>query len=201
MNPPPDMPGPWPKKGDELFGPNGPRNMDINIPSGTAIYPHIEGYKQAADQIFKRIGDEDRFLGKGFLVLPMVFLYRHFVELSLKDIIALGNYLENDESTYPTNHKLGELWKLARELLVGIGQGCTDEDLDAMEALIGQLDSIDPGSLAFRYPVTKDWRPSLLNTAFNLEQFREGIEKMTSFFEGARMMLSVYKDHKDSISP
>ena len=173
--------------------------MDVFIREDTNIVPHIEGYKHAADHIYNRIGDEDRFMRKGFLILPMVFLYRHFVELSLKDIVALGNYLENGDYTYPTNHKLSGLWKLARDLLVGIVHGCTDEDLDAMGELIGQLDAVDPESFAFRYPVKKDWRPSLPNLEFNLMQFRESIDKMTSFFEGARMMLSVYKDHKDSI--
>lgn len=91
MDQPSEIPGPWPKKGDQLFGSNGPRHMDVFIREDTDIVPHIEGYKHAADQIYNRIGNEDRFMGKGFLILPMVFLYRHFVELSLKNIVALGN--------------------------------------------------------------------------------------------------------------
>ncbi|MDD3179571.1 MAG: hypothetical protein PHQ04_04385 [Opitutaceae bacterium] len=198
----PDLSGiplPWPAKGDELFGVDGNPHLQATISLRTDLIGHIEGYKRAGDLIFAEFHRSPRLLATGYLVFPGVYLYRHFVELSIKDIIALGNYLENDPSSYPAEHDLDALWSLARGLIERLGPGCTEDDLDAMTRLIAQLNAIDPGN-AFRYPMTRDQRPSLSTLpTFNLEQFKSGIEKMSGFFDGARSMLGEYKSTKDSI--
>lgn len=114
--------------------------------------------------------------------------------------IAYGTYLEEGSSQYPKGHQLVSLWSTARTLIERIGPVCTDDDLDAMTHLVNQLSAIDPGSLAFRYPINKDGSPSLPpSTEFNLAKFREGIEKMAGFFDGARSMLHEFKSIKDSL--
>lgn len=124
----------------------------------------------------------------------MVFLYRHYVELCLKDIIAAGIYLEMGNGFYPATHNLGDLWKSAREYLERIEPGGSDETLASMTEMIAQLDQLDPGSFTFRYPISKKLLPTLpQNGGLNLALFHEGMEKMMSFFDGCECMLSEYK--------
>jgi len=198
----PEFNFPWPKQGDQLIAETGSRHYDAWISGHSDLFAHVEGYKRAADLVWAQIEENPRLAGIDYLVYPMVFLYRHYVELSIKDIISLGNYLEHEPATFPAKHGLKELWKVARDLIERIGPGCTTETLDAMTELISQLDAIDPESFAFRYPMTKKWTPSLSGLGnLNLELLHEGMEKMASFFEGAHSMFTEYKSHLDSIHP
>jgi hypothetical protein len=188
----------WPRAGDRLFGFEGNRHLQVFIAESTDFYAHVEGYKRAGDSLIEELRKEPRVLGINYLVFPVVFLYRHFVELSIKDVIAHGNYLSTMRSEFPTNHDLLPLWTEARKVLAPFG-GCRTEDLDAVESIIAELDRIDPKSFSFRYPAKKDWTPSLPQTEFNLEQFALGIAKLAEFFDAARGILSHYKDQHDSM--
>jgi hypothetical protein len=48
-------------------------------------YPYREGYRRGAGQLAKYVCDEGR--DQDFLVFPIVYLYRHHVELALKGIL------------------------------------------------------------------------------------------------------------------
>lgn len=199
MNQPDDYRTNWPQKGDKLITTEGDRYFHALIGNRTDLNAHIEGYKRAADLIFEQFEEEPRVIAVGWLVFPAVFLYRHFVELSLKDVISLGSYIETDNSQFPPTHDLNALWRKARTLIESVGPGCTNDDLDAMGSLIAELNSIDSGSFSFRYPVTKDGTPTLASLEFNLAAFRRGVEKMSGFFDGALSMLIEYKSTKDSL--
>ena len=55
--------------------------------------------------------------GAGFLIYPIVYLYRHHIELALKSLISLSGSLldrllgETDQKTIG-RHDLADLWKL-----------------------------------------------------------------------------------------
>lgn len=190
---------PWPQKGDQLVSATGGRVLNAWFSGRADLVAHVEGYRRAADLVWRQIESEPRIAGIDFLVFPMVFLYRHYVELCLKDIIASGIYLETGTGSYPATHNLGELWKEARGHLERIGPGCSDEALASMTEMITQLDQLDPGSFTFRYPITKALTPTLpQNGGLNLALFHEGMEKMTGFFEGCQGMLSDYKSSIDA---
>ena len=187
---------PWPQKGDQLVSTTGGHGLNAWFSGRTDLVAHVEGYKRAADLIWQQIELEPRAAAIDFLVFPMVFLYRHYVELCLKDVIAAGIYLESGSGSYPATHNLSELWKLARGHLERIGPGCSDETLDSITALIGQFDQLDPGSFTFRYPISKALAPVLPpNGSLNLALFHEGMEKISNFFEGCQGMLSDYKSN------
>jgi hypothetical protein len=196
---PEDILANWPQKGDKLITTEGDRYFHVVVGDRTDLNAHIEGYKRAADLIFDQFGQEPRVIAVGWLVFPAIFLYRHFVELSLKDIISLGSYIETDNAHFPPTHDLSALWREARELIKSIGPGCTDDDLDAMGSLIQELNTIDSGSFSFRYPINKDGAPTLASLEFNLAAFRRGMGKMSGFFDGARSMLVEYKSTKGSL--
>ena len=90
------------------------------------------------------------------LVYPVMFLYRHYLEISLKHIlIVLRKYFE-DSSTLPTHHRLNTLWGLVRSLMEK--QWNSVEHVANYEAIgdrIREFHGVDELSFSFRYPVTK----------------------------------------------
>ncbi|MEP1141689.1 MAG: hypothetical protein ABJH44_15835, partial [Balneola sp.] len=83
---------PWPNKDDDLLelGDDWKNNATLNY-SSDELNIYSEGYKQAGDILSKRLQKNRN--GLDFLVYPLIFLYRHHIELELKIIVKEGSYL------------------------------------------------------------------------------------------------------------
>src|SRR5437762_2029052 len=106
----------WPRLGERLFVPGSPgRDAEIAINSADKMYWMKEGFKNTADLLVNRIkknpGEQRQ------LVWPIVFCYRQYIELALKDIIAKhGDQVKPlIEPIY--KHQLGELWKHCKSIM------------------------------------------------------------------------------------
>lgn len=184
-----------PKKNDKLFNPavNNWEGAWIGNPSNKfGLYS--EGYKKAAQTLYTF------YKGNGFfrntLVYPIVFLYRHFLELRLKELIVWGNdYLENGKD-FPDHHDLLILWSQYRmEILVKVDE-IEAKVLDNVENLVKEFNSIDQTSFSFRYPVGKmpERKPSLKIETIDLANFTDVMETLINFFDWQKDMLMHYKD-------
>ena len=160
------------------------------------------GYREAADIIVDRAQD----FGVDLVVYPVMFLYRHYLEISLKYIfIVLRRYFE-DSSDLPTHHKLNVLWNDVRSYMEREWNSAEYKAYyDAIEARINEFHKIDEGSYSFRYPVTKDNTSSLVNVpnlnragnpSINLMQVKEIVHKMAEFLEGTVDMIDSYQTAK-----
>lgn len=79
---------------------------------GTA---YTEGYRRAADILINHIDESGR--DQDFLVYPVLFLYRHHLELLIKQIIGLALALAEDPDKHQykkDDHNLNNLWPLAQ---------------------------------------------------------------------------------------
>jgi hypothetical protein len=99
----------WPKAGDSLFS----RCDDTwnNACLNFARNPwdlYARGYLEAADHLANRVLESER--GLGTWVYPIVFLYRHYLELRLKELIIQGSVLIEAPANLKLNHRLDELW-------------------------------------------------------------------------------------------
>lgn len=120
---------------------------------------YAAGYKDAADALV-------RVLTKGkapldSVVYPLVFLYRQGLELQLKLILPLARRLAGKEAVAEHKHGLMPLWSELRCCIEQLESREGDKELSAIEDFIRQLDAVDPGSFAFRYPTTKKGEVSL----------------------------------------
>ena len=97
----------------------------------------------------------------------MVFLYRQFIELRLKEIIELGQGLldepVNIQPKILEDHKLLELWKPCRSILEKIGEAgfwpkMPATKLDNVGRLVNEFHDVDPWGINFRYSKEKPSR-------------------------------------------
>ena len=81
---------PWPKKGDRLFV-AGDTDESLHLKSILPHYSqHAEAFKSAAEMVIDAYTNRPRLGHRDDLFYPIVYLYRHCIELKLKDMIQLG---------------------------------------------------------------------------------------------------------------
>jgi len=109
-----DYEPPRPGIEDELFGsgPDWHNNACLGMPGGFA---YIAGYLRAGDVLAQHV--ETTHHDQDFLVYPMMFVYRHYLELRLKDLRKDCFELLDREVDPKLNHALGVLWKDCRGAL------------------------------------------------------------------------------------
>jgi hypothetical protein len=191
---------PWPRKGDHLFVEredwysnavlNGQRdNLSL----------YAVGYKRAGEMLVEAVVKSRKDYDS--LVFPIVFVYRQYLELRLKQLIRDSERLLDDTSGFPTTHKIAELWKLCRPLLNQEELYVGDQVLDAIEELITEFADVDEDSYAFRYPTDTKNNPSLPDLSYvNLLNLAEVIKKMAHFLEALSWQLSVILEQKQESS-
>ncbi len=161
---------------------------------------YVLGYREAADSIV----DQAQEFGVDLFVYPVMFLYRHYLEISLKHIlIVLRRYFE-ESSELPTHHRLDKLWGEVRTLMEK--EWNTLEymaDYDAIEARINEFHKIDKLSFSFRYPVTKGNVSSLKDIpnvygsgplVINLKQVKEVVHGMAMILDGTIDMVADWEE-------
>lgn len=193
-------PLPWPTEGDLLFTSGHPdwhNNACLNGTEGNLV--QLEGYKLAADKLVKTIeaGGHDQ----DFLVFPIVFLYRHHLELLLKDLRAAGWRLYDWDPKVKADHKLPSLWKDCRKVIVKTWPNAPRADADIVEQLIAEFDAIDPNSTAFRYALSMKGEKSLPDdlTHLNLRHLRETMDSLSLFLQASLAGVGVSLDLKSSV--
>ena len=162
------------------------------IPSGSKYwYTYALAYKDAADSLASLVDVPEGPLSR--LAVPMMFLYRHHVELHLKSLLSDAGELLDDPQSIPPAHYLLTLWKRVRALLLKISSNSDGAWFVRADGIVEALDAIDPGSFAFRYPVDKPGAPSI---AGGLEvdptNVRVVIDELHTLLDGASALIDVY---------
>ncbi len=112
---------------------------------------YVDGYKNAADYLVDYSAERHEM---DSLVYPIMFLYRHYLEIQLKDILRMLYLHHGKTCSTPTDHKLFELWCEVRPLMEEVYGDFEDiERNNYIEARVKEVVQVDVGSYAFRYPV------------------------------------------------
>ncbi|HRE53683.1 MAG TPA: hypothetical protein PLP22_02680 [Candidatus Competibacter sp.] len=169
-------------------------NACLNFTPNVA-YGYIHGYKCAADSLVTQIIQTRS--NQDILVFPIVFLYRHYLELALKYIIADGRKLLGEKGSFPTHHKIEHLWPLAKGILRKIWSGSEPKEVELIDHLIKELSIIDPDSMSFRYPENLEGKNSLPNIKhINLRHLGQTIDQVGDFLEAVHMGISEYLNER-----
>jgi len=176
---------PWPRKGDKLITTDGGlSNACLNYTHDPWIL-YAEGYRKAADCLAQQVINREGY--PDFLVYPIVFSYRQYIELELKWFIKRGSaLLRKEEPKLKEPHNLLLLWTAFRNIIEELFPEEGTDDLEAVEEIIEQLAALDKKSTAFRYPVEFDGSPTLPDIRhINVANLHEVMSKIGGFFDGA----------------
>lgn len=124
---------------------------------GWSLY--ADGYRNSADALVGVVTTAGR--NQDTFVYPIVFLYRQYLELMLKDLIRQCRSLQDTPGSLRLVHRIDQLWAECRGFLAQISPGEAEGELEQVGRLILEFHAHDPASTAFRYPETKEGQPSL----------------------------------------
>ena len=124
---------------------------------------HAEGYRQAAEVLLQHFLDDPTPEKGSVLVLPILFLFRHYIELRCKDIIVYGQALLGQQAAWPIGHDLRKWWEQAKKLYrESLGTNLNGQS-EKTHTCILEISALDPDSTSFRYPYDKNGQP-IFNT-------------------------------------
>ena len=129
-----------------------------------------------------------------FTVYPVMFLYRHYLEIRLKHVFITLTKFQGSSIDFPKGHDLKVLWGKVRPLMEK--EWHTPDYFtyyDDIGDRLGELQDADIDSDGFRYPVSKSNAPSLKNIpnpyaphkpVINLKQAKDVVAAMSQILDG-----------------
>lgn len=146
-------------------------------------YVYVLGYKKAGDVLVKFAQSNPMYLDS--IVYPIIFLYRHYLELAIKIIILRGSKLIGKNISHNNSHKLSTLWCLSKKILAEVFRGDKEPEFSKLDIVISEFDRLDSSSFEFRYPVNREGKPnhpdmSKINVRL-LSDIFEDVERMMEF--------------------
>ncbi|WP_157596413.1 hypothetical protein [Plesiocystis pacifica] len=170
-----------PRLGDQTFISNGLDAEVAYLHRGGSFWGYALGFKSAADILVQQAVDGGAVIDS--VVYPICFLYRHYIELTLKALAKQAAQLSSTPGREP-DHKIIPLWKTIRK---AVDTGGDTADLDAVEETLREWDRYDRGSLTFRYPTKKGSEETTIPedlTNINLAHIADQVAKLDNFFAG-----------------
>lgn len=166
-------------------------------PTGDVI-AYARSYRTAANRLLH--AEEKREFGElDHDACPILFLFRHSLELYLKAMICRAALISVSEAELVEvlprlwrEHSLVRLLAMSEPVLDALGRSLPalrfvyEDVLDVVE----ELDRVDPGSYVFRYPVTVKGTASLPSTMLvNVFIFSEQVDRALTYFSDICVML------------
>lgn len=132
------------------------------------------GYREAAETLLDAVIDQERPTSKT-LLHPILFLYRHSVELRLKRLIE-----EHGSDLAPRRHELDALYATAKQ---AIQRYLPSADFENVDRVMAELHAIDPKSQTFRYATTPKGKPIEIPVSeVDLVHLRTQMDHLDTFF-------------------
>jgi hypothetical protein len=175
------------------------QNAEIALPNGKSWVIYADGYKRAAELLVEHIED---IYDINTVIFPILALYRQYVELSLKEIISYGQYLDN-HNIKQGGHILSKLWASAKSYIKKHYSPLDNQKIKRAEDLINKLHEIDPTSEATRYPFVKSKRIGGIKRApsftfnekpINLKELKNEINELGSLLHGISSYMAISQD-------
>ncbi len=196
---------PWPEKGERAFV-AGDSEESLHLDSIMTHFPqHAESFKLAAEMVIDAYQNRPRLGHRDELFFPIVYLYRHSIELKLKDVIQVGmaerfftprdkEKLRGTPATAEKNakrgilqdHNLVKLWGYVRKLLIAKFPNDIQEAVSATEPIIQEFHRVDPTGQVLRYERDNDGERHQYGTVpefVSLENLRSKVDKVFTFLD------------------
>lgn len=177
----------WPKKGDHAFAPSLPASARAQL--GIFVLPSDEvycsGFKRAADMIVDAALND--CMTSDALFFPVAYLYRHHLEMMLKNLVRLGSRLDVIEVSDGIlgQHDLHKLWSAVRRLIEVVSPDSSRDDIVAVERVLLDFHRNDRKGDAFRYAHSKSGTPNLQNAPkhVDLVNLKETVGAVSAYLD------------------
>lgn len=167
---------------------------------------YARAFHQAGQVLAEKMFDKAGY--NSLEACPIVFLYRHALELYLKAIALVGIKIMQlkDEEASPKSerllktHRLLPLLPLVRRTFDLVGWVWELEihevrTFEEVKRLLQEVETVDPGSFTFRYPVDPAGQPSVPHHfMLHVPAFCQRMESLLDALEAAMMGLEVTWD-------
>jgi hypothetical protein len=154
---------------------------------------HAAGYRQATEVLLRRfLADPEGTAGeRDSLVLPILFLFRHYLELRFKDIIVYGQVLTGQHARWRHGHDLESLWTEVQEIYNTVYGSGSSPEFVKVGACVTDLLLLDPNSTTFRYPRDANGRPVFEHLVIGLKALDTTVTSIGDWLDGISMDMSV----------
>ena len=155
--------------------------FDPTLRQGAQTFGYRDAAQALIDLIIERPQEANRTL-----LHPILFLYRHSVELRLKHMIA-----EYGLGSPNLDHKLKGLWNTFKVIAK---QHAIKEELDKAGRLIDELHTVDENSQAFRYATDREGGAFEFKfEAVDLMNLRKQMDDLDTFFFGLEAVMDEWR--------
>lgn len=181
----------YPEKGDKFFIEDGnPNEISLLHKAFQDFGSYADSYQSGAISIIDAALNDPEL--RDYNIYPAIFLIRHYIELRLKELIKGINFCNNNTNDFPIGHNIQLLWRDFKLAYISIGEDITDPRFDVVGNLIDEMSSVDPISMAFRYPVDKDGEKTQKLKSVNINNLKETFIRVGFLFDGVAMQIANY---------
>ena len=202
-----------PTENDILFKSKNGNNFDyatINSQKGInnehSLFLLVEGYRDASSKLLNELLTAEKvdWLKIDSLIYPILFSFRHYLELVIKDTIRNYNLIDkkinSDEIGFKKEHSILKLWTLLKNRIVENYEGYDKETIQqceientSVENMLIEINNLDEFSFGFRYPFQivdygKNINSKIVymfgELKIDLNNLNENMSKLINYFEG-----------------
>jgi hypothetical protein len=179
----------WPKKDDAALKPYVSSADQARFEA--FVMPdegkYLAGFQRAADMIVEAAKTDNR--NPDDLFFPVAYLYRHHLELILKELVRLGVRLGsfNGCDDILVEHNLHKLWNKSKQLIKEVWPDSPDDDIKAVEKMILGFHKLDPTGQVFRYARDKNGISHLQSApqCVDLGNLKTTVDAVSRFLDAA----------------
>ena len=160
---------------------------------------YLEGARQLTKHVLETYSEQDT------LIFPIVYLYRHHVELLLKRLLVVASSvadrrLTDAELKHLIKHRLDLLWSDIKQTLPASCRNANlalpdKENMEGVDSYIQQLNRVDRESQSFRYATSTEGTAALPGlTQINIRTFAERMECLCDFLASVEGKIQLHLD-------
>jgi hypothetical protein len=167
----------------KIFKPPGNR-WNACLQSYISFYELARYYLESANALIEITFSDSSKLD--VYVYSAVFLYRHSVELYLKELIWMSNFILSRGKTFPKHHRLMELWQVLKNNATSLLESdfpLNRNEVRYVESTLEEIIKYDPESDVFRYLLNKKMQRPLSNVNhINVKSLYERFNQIHEYF-------------------
>ena len=187
----------WPSKGNKLLTATANRITGFGFDELVRQELLPEAFYEAGHRLISSARNTEGY-DQNIIIYPVLYCYRHALELSMKEIInEFGTLAKCSATRAPNSHDLFSLWSLCRRIICDLLGPQGDKKAESRaEEFIRSLHNLDRNSDAFRYSMRKDGTyQDLPKGLYDPESLKSSVNGIQNFLSTVYNMLYEHRQN------